>query len=88
MSVCMECGFIIYSEDKYCGGCGTVLPSVKQQAMATQQELTMEDVRFNLASVYFKMGKNEKAKEELDKVLADNPRDQQALNLLKQIKEK
>ncbi len=87
MNVCIDCGFITYPDDKYCGGCGKTLPTSEYKNFSTQRELKIGDVRTNLASVYFKMGKYKEARSELESVLRENPDDFRAAALLEKINE-
>ena len=87
MDKCLKCSADIFPEDRYCGQCGTAVQNEAAPVFSTQNSLKVEDVRFNLALVYFKMGKYEQALLEFEKVLKANPNDQQALEMKKKIEE-
>lgn len=79
---CFKCGTMYHSEDKFCGECGIKLDAKIESPFNTQTGLNVEDIRSNLGTIYFKMGKYGKALTEFKKVLDHNPNDSKAREML------
>ena len=87
MNPCPNCGAITEESDNYCGQCRFELVTDKISAPLTNQEINVEDVRNNLALVYFKMGKLKQALEIFEKNLELNPKDLNAVHMIDLIKQ-
>ena len=55
--------------------------------LVTKQDINIEDVRSNLGTVYFKMGKYTEAKQIFNGILTENPQNEIALDMLNKIKQ-
>ena len=82
---CFKGGTFYRPEDKFCGECGIKLDAKINSPYNTQTGLNVEDIRSSLGTVYFKMGKYEKALVEFKKVLEHNPNDSKAREMLEVI---
>jgi tetratricopeptide (TPR) repeat protein len=79
---CTQCGTEYLEMDKFCPQCGAKLDTISQSLYSTQVGLNIEDVRNNLGTVYYKMGKFDQALNEFKAVLKNNPNDQKAQEML------
>ncbi|MEJ2543976.1 MAG: tetratricopeptide repeat protein [Calditrichaceae bacterium] len=68
--------------------CGFKLDSYERMSHITQKELTVEDVRIKLGTVYYKMGKYHEAIDIFEMILKTNPEDPVAKHMLESIKQK
>ncbi len=87
MKNCPKCESERLPEDIYCGMCGYKLDSFDNMSHITQKELTVEDVRIKLGTVYYKMGKYHEAIDIFEKILKTNPDDPVAKRMLESIKD-
>ena len=87
MSECPTCQAATEQSYRFCGMCGTQLQQAPTSGGLTQNALKATDVQYNLAVVYFKMGKFEDAESIIGKILALNPGDLNALALQNDIAE-
>ncbi len=81
MKICPKCQTENELIDNFCGRCGFRFDAFSKGLGLTQKELKTVDIKTNLGLVYFNMGKYDDALEILEKVLAGNPENQQALAL-------
>jgi len=79
---CKQCGTEYLSLDKFCPQCGAKVESIEVSPFSTQVGLNIEDVRNNLGTVYYKMGKFDKALNEFNEVLKHNPNDTNAKEMI------
>ncbi len=83
MNICPQCGKDTFPGDNYCGGCGVDLSiHTQDNSMFTQQELNVNDIRYNLGVVYFKQGRYDIAMSNFKKVLDKNPDNKMAKKML------
>ena len=87
MKQCSNCRCEISTEDLYCGQCGMLLQSSELKPAITKAEIRIEEVRFNLGMVYFKMGKYCKAIEMFEKTIAINPKNLASMEMLNRANE-
>ncbi len=87
MESCPRCKASAFPEDNFCGTCGYKFNQNMKIPLVTKQDIKVEDVRANLGSVYFKLGKYNLAKEVFKNILTDNPTNENAINMLNQINE-
>jgi tetratricopeptide (TPR) repeat protein len=87
MESCPNCGAYVENGDNYCGKCRFELITEKIVPQLTHQEIKVDEVRNNLAHVYFKMGKFKLALEIFKKNLVINPNDDHAIRMIEIIKE-
>ena len=83
---CKECGTEYLSIDKFCPQCGSKLENFNESPYKTQVGLNIEDVRNNLGTVYYKMGKFDKALTEFKAVIQHNPNDSKAQEMIDLLK--
>ena len=85
MDSCPNCGTYIENDDKFCGQCRFELTVQKIAPQLTNQEINVNEVRTNLAYVYYKMGEYKKALEIFRKNLELNSNDENAKQMINQI---
>ena len=73
--------------DLFCGACGQELSDRVECATVTEQELKVNDVRFNLGVVYVRMGKYGEAIKTFEKILQDDPSNSKALEMCQRARE-
>jgi hypothetical protein len=88
MSKCPKCNEDVHSKDLFCGHCGFRLFNHNEKISATQQELKVDDVRFNLGVIYLKKNELEKAIDIFSKILDDQPGNSKVNEMLQAAQEK
>ena len=88
MESCPNCGAYVDNGDNFCGKCRFELNTEKLAPQLTNQEIKVDDVRNNLAHVYFKMGKLKQALEIFEKNLELHPNDDHTIHMIDLINQK
>ncbi len=81
MNICPRCGTGGANGDRFCGFCGYNLTVQNDSDFVTRQDLKVQDIRFDLAIVYYNEGKYAAAKQIFENVLKEHPEHTQAREL-------
>ena len=85
--MCPRCGKVSKPEDRFCGFCGYNLTVANTSDFVTKQDLNLNDIKFDLAMVYFKEKKYKQALDLFEKVIEKHPDNLQVMNMLDRTRE-
>jgi tetratricopeptide (TPR) repeat protein len=85
MNRCRRCGEVFQPEDRFCSFCGFNFAAQETSELATRIAIKSEDIQLDLALIYHKEGKHEQALDILERLLEDNPDNEQAQTMQKEI---